>query len=118
MRTPSELIAELDKAAPSFTTIVIAVAFEETTKFVFATEKDRLEKLKAAIHEGGEAIGMLGMNQRGNVLSIASRPFREYVNDKIACDCLVSLSDHIAKTFGAGEPVADKYFKIESGWRN
>jgi hypothetical protein len=92
-RTSAELIAELESESPNFDAVCIAVAFEENAEVIFANDANHLEKLNAALARAGKAIGLIGIRKEGQVLTLSSRPFREYKGKHWAREFLANLSD-------------------------
>jgi hypothetical protein len=92
-RTTADLIAELEGESEDFDTVGIAVGFEKNAKFIFSDDADRIKKLNAALGQGGQAIGLIGIKRLGSGLSVSSRVFREYEGEQWAQEFLDDLSD-------------------------
>lgn len=86
MRNTIDLITELDREAPKFFTISIAVGFERETKFVFANDPNRQRVLAELVQAGGEPVGLIGITQEpglvsGYVVTGYTRPFEEFAGE-------------------------------------
>jgi hypothetical protein len=92
-RTTADLIAELEGESENFDAVGIAVGFEQNAMFIFADDTDRIEKLNAALGQGGQAIGLIGIRQLGKRFAVLSRVFREYKGEQWAKEFLDELSD-------------------------
>ena len=80
-RTTVDLIEELDHEAGNFTRAALAVGFEHTTIYVFATDDERLDKLNRAVEAGGEPIGLVGWDMHHSLLTVQARPLEEYAGE-------------------------------------
>jgi hypothetical protein len=56
MRTNEDLITELEREAPKFTILALAIGFDNHTEYVFAGDKGNAEKLANFMEQGGEPI--------------------------------------------------------------
>ena len=92
-RRAVELIAELESESANFDEVGIAVGFEEHATFIFADDENRLEKLNAALSQGGKAIGLVGVKEVGEILTVGTRLFREYSGEQWAREFLDALSE-------------------------
>ena len=101
-RTAAGLIAELEGESQNFDAVGIAVAFEENTRFIFADDANRFEKLGAALAQGGQAVGLIGVKQQGEIVSVSSRPFREYKGEQWVREYLANLSDSCGQKLSKG----------------
>lgn len=81
-RTTVDLIEELEGEKSNFTNAALAVGFQSTTIFIFATEADKLDKLNLAVKAGGEPVGLLGIDMHNGLLSIQQRPLQEYAEEE------------------------------------
>src|ERR1700751_3334697 len=101
-RTAVELIADLESESPNFDAVGIAVGFEEHATFIFANDESRLEKLNAALSQGGKAIGLLGVRKMGEMFTVGTRVFREYSGEQWAREFLDELSDSCGQKLKSG----------------
>lgn len=85
-RSTIDLINEMEREAAEhdFDVLGIAVGFDDDTKFVFASDNDRLEKLNELVRNGGEPIGLLGFlpSESRGTAAFYSRPFEEYADQE------------------------------------
>jgi len=77
-RPTTELIVELRVRAAACTLAAIAVAYCDTTRFVFATDEDPLADLNELVAAGGHPIGVVGARVGGGVVEYCTYPFAEY----------------------------------------
>lgn len=84
---------ELESESPNFDAVCIAVAFEENAEVIFADDANGLEKLNTALARAGKAVGLIGIRKEGQVLTLSSRPFREYKGEHWAREFLENLSE-------------------------
>jgi hypothetical protein len=80
MRTTDDLIAELDEEAGNFTSAALVVGFENTTTYVFSTDEHRLDTLNDLVRNGGEPIGLFGIDLSHGMLNIHHRTLDEYAD--------------------------------------
>jgi hypothetical protein len=97
----AELIAELEVESERFDALGIAVGFEENATFIFADDPSRAEKLSAALAEGGEAIGLIGIKREGKKLTVSSRLYPEQPGTEKDGDGI--KSDPLLEGFRDGE---------------
>jgi hypothetical protein len=79
-RTTADLIEELEAEAGTFTNAALVVGFESTTVFVFSTDDYRLDKLDGLVRNGGEPIGIFGIDLSHGLLNLHRRTLDEYAN--------------------------------------
>ena len=101
-RTATDLIAELEAEVEKFDAVGIAVGFEEGATFIFADDVARLMKLNTALAQGGQAIGLIGVNHEGGKLAVSWRLFREYKGEEWAREFLADLSDSCGQKLSQG----------------
>ena len=93
-RTTVDLIRELQGRADGLTTCALAIGFETTTEFVFASDAPAtaLATLNAAITRGGQPMGFVGFRQdtpgRGGLLV---QPLAEYAEEEWVEKYLLTL---------------------------
>jgi hypothetical protein len=92
-RTTVDLIEELDTEADNFTMAALVVGFENTTMYVFSTEADRLDRLDELVRNGGEPIGMFGIDMHHGLLSVHHRTLDECASESWAERYLEGLLD-------------------------
>ena len=107
MRTTADLIAELDAEANNFTKAALVVGLESTTMFVFSTDENRLDKLDGLVRNGGEPIGMFGIDI-SHGLNAHHRCLEEYAEESWAERYLETLLDGFKKQLVAAYPGAVK----------
>ena len=104
MRTTSELIGELEREAQSFSQIALVVGFQERAQFLWYSDGDKSEKvdkLNHLIQEGGEPIGLVGVNIAGDIGSFYLRPLQEYETDETTLAYLKKLGSIVARALAA-----------------
>ena len=94
-RTTIDLIEELEAEKDNFTNAALAVGFESTTIFIFATEADKLDKLNLTVKAGGEPVGLLGVDMHNGLLSIQQRPLQEYAKEEWVRPYLQALTSNL-----------------------
>jgi hypothetical protein len=120
MRTTVELIEELEREARSFSQIALVVGFPEGTQFVWCSEGDKAEKidkLNKLIEEGGEPVGLIGVNIAEDIGSYYLRPLREYKTNETTLTYLRKLQSVVARVLAAqGALLPDLHYA--EGWIN
>ena len=113
MRTPTELIEQLDAEATKFKLVVLAVMFQESAiVFIRSDRTNRLSALTAALARGGEAIGFIGMQDEGESVSFYRRVLSGCEAEGLFSQYLASITDEVAEILGQ-----EKY-KSSSEWVN
>jgi hypothetical protein len=69
------------------------VGFEKNAKFIFADDANRIAKLNAALGQGGQAIGLIGIKRLGRGHAVLSRVYPEYKDEQWAQEFLDKLSN-------------------------
>jgi hypothetical protein len=105
-RTTVDLIEELEAEKNNFTNVALAVGFESTTIFIFATEADKLDKLNLAVKAGGEPFGLLGIDMHNGLLSIQQRPLQEYAEEEWVEQYLYTLTSDLREKLKERYPSA------------
>jgi hypothetical protein len=90
-RSTPELIIELQVQSAACTLAAIAVAYRDSTRFVFAGDDDPLGELNALIGDGGHPIGVVGVRVGGGVVEYCAHPFIEYRDNPDAAAYLQAL---------------------------
>jgi DNA helicase HerA-like ATPase len=80
MRSTADLIEELDREAGNFTRAALVVGFENTTTYVFSTDENRLDALNDLVRNGGEPIGLFGIDLSHGLLNVHHRTLDEYAD--------------------------------------
>jgi hypothetical protein len=111
-RTTVDLIEELDREAPRFNELLLAVGFENTTIFVCASDANRLQTLNAAVAVGGEPVGFVGFTIAGSRVCFYRRPLEEFAEEDWVKAWLQGLIELAAESFNI------KDFDFGSGWVN
>lgn len=100
MRSPEELLQELDQEASEFSVVAIVVAFDDTSRYVFHEDDSAkmLRNLRAMIDEGGEPFGLLGYiaTERGS--SVASSVYEDYKQTVWAAPLMEELAQSMVNT--------------------
>jgi hypothetical protein len=100
-RTPADLIAELDWEATKFKIALLVVMFQEAaTVFVRSDSTNRLSALTVALARGGEAIGLIGMQDEGESVSFYRRVLPGYAGEIIFSQYLASVTGEVAEMLG------------------
>ncbi len=100
MRTTSDLINEMQEEAKTAFLVVIAVAFNTETKFVFSSHNHLLEALNQLVENGGSPVGILRFVRENSSVQGYYRPFEEYADAPWVKDYFSGLLSH------AGEIIA------------
>jgi hypothetical protein len=111
-RTTVDLIDELDIEAANFTKAALVVGFEHTTLYVFSTDENRLSRLDELIRNGGEPIGLFGIDLSHGLLSIHCRTLDEYADTSWAERYLDALLDNFKKQFMEAHPDVNMEFRF------
>ena len=74
--------------------VVIAVGFENETKFVFSSQRHPLEELNQLVQKGGSPIGLLRFDKENSTIQGSYRPFEEYENEEWVKNYLAGLLDN------------------------
>jgi hypothetical protein len=90
-RSTPELIVELRVHSAACTLAAIAVAYRDTTRFIFAGDDDPLGTLNAMIGAGGRPIGIVGARVGGGSVEYCMHPFVEYQDNPRAVAHLQAL---------------------------
>ncbi len=90
-RSTPELIVELQVRATALTLAAIAVAHDDVTQFVFASDDDPLCSLNALVGAGGHPIGLVGARIGGGTVEYHAHPFVEYQDNPRAVAYLQTL---------------------------
>lgn len=122
-RATIDLIEELDREAQRFTDAVLVVGFEGRSELIAASEDDRLERLDAAVEEGGLPFCLLAYrlpSEKDSHVCFYSRLVNEQHGHED--EALAAMSDLLAlyakgiveglKGFGVTT------FKTEDAWVN
>ncbi len=97
MPTLAELIQQLQDKSEPFFTRALAVGFEDSTTFVFASDSDPLSNLEKAIRLGGTPVGFLDIvRQDGKKSSVT---VRSLISDPWAREYLTKLAHNFATSF-------------------
>ncbi len=80
MRSPLELIRELEQEARQLQMTALVIGFQDHTAFVWSHHADKLETLDTMLTLGGESIGFVGVTDG----TITVRPLAEYENEEWA----------------------------------
>jgi hypothetical protein len=91
MRSNIDLIVELEREASQFTVLALAIGFDNHTEYVFAGDKGNTEKLANFMEQGGEPIGLMGIQIREKTLTVQCRVLQEYIDEPWAKEYLESL---------------------------
>jgi len=92
MRTNIDLIAELESEIPNFKTVALAIGCEDNTEYIWDSDQKKLEKLAGLMEKGGEPIGLLGVQMKGNTLTVRCRVLEEYKDEPWANQYLEGLT--------------------------
>jgi len=114
-RTTIDLIEELEAEKNSFTNVALAIGFESTTIFIFATEADKLDKLNRAVEAGGEPVGLLGIDMHNGLLSIHQRPLQEYAEEEWVQTYLYTLASNLREKLKGQYPGAINELTFPAG---
>jgi len=90
MRSPLELIRELEQEARQLQMAALVIGFQDHTAFVWSHHADKLETLDTMLTLGGESIGFVGVTDG----TIAVRPLAEYENEEWARGYLQAILRH------------------------
>jgi len=113
MRTPAELIEQLDAEATKFKIVVLAVMFQESaTIFIRSDRTNRLSALTAALARGGEALGFIGMQDEGETVSFYRRVLPGCEAEGIVSQYLTGITDEVAEILG------QEMYKSSPEWVN
>lgn len=97
-RTTRDLIEELDQEAANFTTVALAVGFENTTIMVLSNDPDRQQKLDDAVRNGGEPMGLIGLDNHNQMISVQTRAVAEHAEEEGVEGYLKGLVDNFRKS--------------------
>jgi hypothetical protein len=98
IRTPTDLIEELDVEATKFKIVVLVVIFQESgTIYIRSDHSNRRCALTAALARGGEAIGFIGVKEEGDSVLLYRRAFAEYQGKEMFSQYLASISHEVAE---------------------
>lgn len=101
LRTPADLIVELDGEAMKFTIVFLVVTFEHLeTVFIRSDHTNRVGGLDEATAQGGDPIGFIGMKADDEGASFYCRVLREYAGEKCFSQYLASNTDEVAEMLG------------------
>lgn len=100
MRSPEELLQELDQEASDFSVVAIVVAFDDTSRYVFHEDDSArmLSNLKTMIDEGGEPFGLLGYIATEKGSNVASFVYEEYKQTVWALPLMEELAQNMVNT--------------------
>lgn len=100
MRSPEELVQELDREAERLSMVAIVVAFDDTSRFVFHEDSPEkmLTNLRSMIEAGGEPFGLLGYTANENEAHVASFVYEEFKNTVWAAPLMEELAGNMAAT--------------------
>jgi len=104
MRTTLDLIGELEQEARNFDLVALAVVLEEVSEFVFNSDRRKVERLAYLLGEGGQPVGFIGTETRGNTLRIRRRVLDEYKDKLWAAEYLTSVTDLFLTVARSGAP--------------
>ena len=98
MRTPTELIEELDAEATKFKIVVLVVMFQESETVLIRSDRgNRLTALATALSRGGEAVGFIGVKDEGKSVSFYRRVLLEHEGKELFSEYLASITDEITE---------------------
>ena len=98
MRSPGDLIAELNREARKFDVLSIAVGFAQHTRFVFPQTEDPQGQLDRLVQAGGKPIGLVGLVKTApGSLTLVHRPFAEYRDQPWVQGYLESLAEALTQ---------------------
>lgn len=103
MRKTSDLVNEMQKEAKNAYLVVIAVGFENDTRFVFSSQKQPLQELNQLIQKGGSPIGLLRFDKEKSQIQGSFRPFEEYADEEWAKSYLAGLLDNSGEIIGLSQ---------------
>jgi hypothetical protein len=113
MRTPTELIEELDAEATKFKIVVLVVMFQESeTIYIRSDRSNRLSVLTAALARSGEAIGFIGMKNEGDSVLLYRRVLPEFKGKEMFSQYLASVSGRVA------EMLHQERYQLSPEWVN
>ena len=127
MGTITDLVAQLESAGSPFRMTFLVVISGTRTDFIASSSEDKLDLLKAAIAQGGQAVGLIGImvedTSEGRNVSFHSRPLKECASQLTAVAYLDSLAGTVRslfKIFIASGLVKLNVGDLEtkSGWAN
>jgi hypothetical protein len=115
-RTAEELIQELDaEKGTKFFFVAIAIGFERTTKFIAASDSNRLMKLKTAVAGGGSPVSMIGVVKHDDhTMTLQTRPLKEYADEEWTQEYLTTLTEAVARLF----KIQPTNIQTSLGWFN
>jgi hypothetical protein len=90
------------------------VGFEETTTYVFSTDADRLDRLDELVRNGGEPIGLFGIDMHHGLLTVHHRTLDEYATESWAERYLEALLEGFKEQFRKAHPDA-KELEVQLG---
>jgi hypothetical protein len=111
MRSPSDLIVELEGQFEGWDSVALIVAFppekgrEEAT--IFANAADRLSLLAEAVNSGGEPIGFIRSALRADRVIVQTRMLPEYENDQPAQEHLREMANRLEIEIGKTSVVSN-----------
>jgi hypothetical protein len=114
-RTTVDLIEELEAEKNNFTDVALAIGFDSTTTFIFATEDGKLDKLNGAVEAGGEPVGFLGIDIHNGLLSIQQHPLREYAEEEWVEQYLYTLASTLREKLKEQYPSAINELTFPAG---
>ena len=105
MRSPEELVRELDAEAGKFSMVAIVVAFDDTSRYVFHDDDpDRMvTELRSMIDASGEPIGLLGYVATEKGSSVSSHVYDEYASSVWAKPLMDELVANMVETLNRYE---------------
>lgn len=100
MRSPEELVQELDREAQKFSVVAIVVAFDDTSRYVFHDNDSEkmLRNLRSLIDAGGQPFGLLGYIATEKGSNVGSHVYDEFKDTVWAAPLMEELSDHMIAT--------------------
>lgn len=105
MRSPEDLVRQLDAEAGKFSMVAIVVAFDDTSRFVF--HDDNADKmvtdLRSMIELGGEPFGLLGYIATEKGSSVSSFIYDEYSDTVWAKPLMDELVGNMVETLNRYE---------------
>ena len=91
-----KLIEELDAEATKFNLVLLVVIYQEAaTVFIRSDQTDRLGALAVALARGGQAVGLIGLQDEGESVSFYRRVLPGFEPKAIFSEYLASLTDEI-----------------------
>lgn len=100
MRSPEELVQELDQEAHKFSMVAIVVAFDDTSRYVFHDDdSDKMVRdLRSMIDAGGEPFGLLGYIATEKESNVASFVYEEFKDTVWATPLMEELANSMVAT--------------------